>query len=371
MTPEEISRFRRKLEELVRVPSTRPVGGGDPARELEFFLGTHEPSWLTYSPVPLFVSIRRLMKYAADHDLRTQNLPRPQCSWAIDSGGFTELKMFGRWTMDEDEYATAVIDVMLRAGTPPTFVAAQDWMCEDVVIHGGTTRDGTFTGTGLSVQEHQERTVQNYVYLAREYSFVPWMPALQGQTLRDYLRHVDMYRAEGIDLADLPRVGLGSVCRREATQEIAELVDVLADLGLRLHGFGVKRGGFGLYGRRLRSADSLAWSERERWRQTWEVLQVQARRGCTHRAHKCQNCFLAALQWRDESLEALRTPQPMHRPPEPDPGNHRYAWALGGPAARRRAVIAPPATPYPKARTALITVPPAAAAQQLTLAFDP
>ena len=57
-------------------------------------------------------------------------------------------------------------------------------------------------------------------------------------------------------------VGLGSVCRRQATAEIDFITDELAGLGLRLHGFGVKALGLRQYADRHVSADSLAWSLR-------------------------------------------------------------------------------------------------------------
>ncbi|MBQ1165928.1 hypothetical protein KBZ21_48900, partial [Streptomyces sp. A73] len=62
------------------------------------------------------------------------------------------------------------------------------------------------------------------------------------------------------DLAAEPIVGLGSVCRRQATSEINEIVATLHSHGLRLHGFGVNTQGLSDYGPSLYSADSMAWS---------------------------------------------------------------------------------------------------------------
>jgi hypothetical protein len=63
-----------------------------------------------------------------------------------------------------------------------------------------------------------------------------------------------------VNLAALPRVGQGSVCRRQSTAEIAVIVTARARRGLRLHGFGVKTGGLHPYGHLLASADPMAWS---------------------------------------------------------------------------------------------------------------
>ena len=54
---------------------------------MKFFLGTHLPQWLGRIDVPLFVSHRML------HKRRT--FPRALGEWALDSGGFTEISMFG------------------------------------------------------------------------------------------------------------------------------------------------------------------------------------------------------------------------------------------------------------------------------------
>jgi hypothetical protein len=69
-------------------------------------------------------------------------------------------------------------------------------------------------------------------------------------------RCIDLYAQAGVRLADYPLVGLGSVCRRQATGEITEIVRSLGVV-LRLHGFGVKTSGLASYGRWLHSADSM------------------------------------------------------------------------------------------------------------------
>src|SRR5258708_24857810 len=112
--------------------------------------------------------------------------------------------------------------------------------------------------TGLSVAEHQARTVANYLELRELAPGLPFIPVVQGWRLADYLACAGLYRSAGVDLAGLPRVGLGSVCRRQSTAEIAVIVSALAGGGLRLHGFGVKTGRLHLYAHLLASAPSLA-----------------------------------------------------------------------------------------------------------------
>ena len=120
---------------------------------------------------------------------------------------------------------------------------------------------------------------------------------VQGWRLADYLACVDLYASAGVDLAALPRVGLGSVCRRQSTAEIAVIVTALAALGLRLHGFGIKTSGLGQYGHLLASADSMAWS--------YAARRAPALPGCTgHR--NCANCLTYATAWRTRILAADR-----------------------------------------------------------------
>ena len=100
----------------------------------------------------------------------------------------------------------------------------------------------------------------------------------------------------------MPLVGLGSVCRRQATGEIGAIAAELAGLGLRLHGFGVKQHGLTRYADHLFSADSLAWSYAARRR--------AALPGCTgHR--KCANCPRYALAWRQQVLAGLDGPRQL------------------------------------------------------------
>jgi hypothetical protein len=215
-------------------------------RTFTFYLGTHEPSWLTRVRFPLFVSHQRLRRY--------QTLPVARCLWALDSGAFSELSRHGRWTITPEEYIAAVR--RYRDGiTHLSWAAPQDWMCEPFMV----------ARTGLSLGEHQQRTVTNFLLLRQLAPDLPFIPVLQGWQLGDYVRCVGMYAVAGIDLRAEPLVGLGSVCRRQATAEIADLAERLHHLGLRLHGFGVKTSGLSRYGQYLASADSMAWSFRGRY----------------------------------------------------------------------------------------------------------
>lgn len=240
---------------------------------VHFYLGTHETSWLGRLDVPLFVSHRRLSKRS--------RLPVARCGWALDSGGFTEITMHGRWMTTMAEYVEATAHYAEDIGHLD-WAAPMDWMCEPFVIDK----------TGLSVREHQERTVQNYLDLQHR---GPFVPVLQGWTLADYERCIGLYSEAGVDLTAEAIVGVGSVCRRQSTGEIGRIMHMVYEAGISAHGFGVKKEGVARYGRYLASADSMAWSYRAR--RSWPLP------GCSHKS--CANCPRFALRWRDELLGPL------------------------------------------------------------------
>jgi hypothetical protein len=110
---------------------------------VNFWLGTHEVSWLGRTDVPLFVSRRRLA--------RQKKWARALGPWALDSGGFTELSMNRRWSITLGQYAAEVERWRDEIGNL-AWCAPMDWMCEPSIIRG----------TGLTVREHQARTIDNF-----------------------------------------------------------------------------------------------------------------------------------------------------------------------------------------------------------------
>jgi hypothetical protein len=247
---------------------------------VRFWLGTHEVRWLEEMTVPLFISRTRLEK--------RKRLPRARGPWALDSGGFTQLNQPPhRWTMGADEYVDLVKLYQSEVGNLK-WAAPQDWMCEPLIVEK----------TGLSVREHQERTVSNFLSLRDR---GPFIPVLQGWTLDDYEVCIDLYTEAGVDLTTVPLVGLGTVCRRQATPEIARIVGALTSRGLSLHGFGMKSRGLARVSHALTSADSMAWSTRGRM--AWHHERRQMCAG-GHRG-SCANCSAWALRWRDKVIAGM------------------------------------------------------------------
>lgn len=205
--------------------------------------------------------------------------------WALDSGAFTELSTHSKWTVSPEVYAKEVERFSEEIGNM-TFCTIQDWMCEPFMLRK----------TGLTVKQHQQFTTENWVELMSLSPDLPWLPVLQGWKPHEYLEHLELYEKYGLDLAEKPYMGVGSVCKRQHLDEIQSVFQSLHPY-IRSHGFGVKTQGLQKYGHLLESSDSMSWSFTAR-RQKLRLL------GCTTHIN-CANCLKFALLWRAELLETL------------------------------------------------------------------
>lgn len=206
-----------------------------------FYVGLHQPSDAKHFD-RAFVSVNRI---------RGRRKAIGAGAWIMDSGAFTELSQHGAYRHSVEQYATEIN----RWADDPTLIAAvaQDYMCEPFII----------AKTGLSVDEHQRRTIERYDDLrALVDPRIYIMPVLQGYAIADYLRHLEMY---GDRLARGAYVGVGSICKRNT--DITAIEEILTAIkrsrsDLRLHGFGLKTTALSSWVVRdcLHSADSMAWS---------------------------------------------------------------------------------------------------------------
>lgn len=220
---------------------------------MDFYVGA-DATWLGKARYPLMVSHGRLRA--------RKSYRRALAPWVCDSRMFSELQQYGRRTFSAESYAHHVRQYAREIGNL-RWVSPRDMMCEPAVISGGTFKGVTFAGTGLSVDIHQDMTVEDFVEL-RSMLDQPGdphvIPSLQGWEEWQYFRCLDKYERAGVDLRAEPVVGLGSTCRREGTKEVLRLVTELSAYGIRLHGYGAKTQGLAMYGHLLTSADSFAWS---------------------------------------------------------------------------------------------------------------
>lgn len=274
---------------------------------MKFYLGTHQPSWLARDlGVPFLVSHRRLAG--------RRSLPRASSSWALDSGGFTELSLHGRWRTDAATYVKAVRRYATEIGNLD-WAAPRDRMTEDHVL----------ARTGLSLRTHQHLTVVDYLRLRDLDPELPFIPVLQGQSITDYHRCADMYEERGVDLAALPLVGVGSVCRRQHTVEVERIVRSLAARGYKLHAFGAKVLGLARYADAIASSDSASWSLRGR--------HVP---GCTSTHRSESNCLRFALDWHTRLLATLTPSVPAEQQPVTAQSELSSSSAVPDLAERRR-----------------------------------
>jgi hypothetical protein len=118
---------------------------------------------------------------------------------------------------------------------------------------------------------------------------------LQGWTAADYWRHMEDYSAAGVELSELPRVGVGTVCRRQNTTLASAVLRTLAADGIQIHAFGFKLQGLASSASSIASADSLAWS--------YSARRNPPLPGHTHL--NCANCLEYALDWREDALSAI------------------------------------------------------------------
>lgn len=244
-----------------------------------FYLGTHMPGWLRQTDVPLFVSTRRLH--------HRKRLPRARGPVVIDSAGYSELSLYGEWRTTPERYVAYVRRYVAEIGRVE-WAAPQDWMCEPPVR----------ARTGKSILEHQALTIESVLTLRQMAPEIPWAPVLQGYALADYFEHVEAYARAGIDLRAETIVGVGTVCRRQATDEAVGILEALSGLGISLHGFGIKKQGVQRLAQHLTSADSMAWS--------FDARRMQ-RPTCGSLTHRnCANCLRFALRWRRDLLRGVR-----------------------------------------------------------------
>lgn len=215
-----------------------------------------------------------------------KNLPRARAPWLLDSGAFTEVAKNGRHTTPPHEYAKIIRRCVEDIGNL-VWAAPQDWMCEPHILKR----------TGYRVEDHQHLTVDNFCHLRELAPDLPIIPVLQGWTLADYQRCIRMYGYAGVDLSAEPVVGIGSVCRRQSTRDIMDIIGGVAAEGLPLHGFGVKTKGLALIGKYLFSADSMAWS--------FNARKHPPLPGHETRHKNCANCLPWALRWRHNVLKQL------------------------------------------------------------------
>jgi hypothetical protein len=243
----------------------------------KFYIGLHQITDAKHFDSAC-ISIRRL--YGRKKSLRCPDV-------LVDSSAFTELFLYGKYTKDSSVYAKELHRLHCEHVVHITAAVAQDYMCEEFMLKK----------TGLSVLDHQIRTIRRYDRLVLRLNELfdykvpfPVMPVLQGYTVPEYLRHVEMY---GKRLKDNMWTGVGSVCKRNSDPKA--IVLVLSSIkkrrpDLRLHGFGIKVTALkdGLVRELLESSDSQAWGT------------------ATYRKNRNQNDWREAMKYKEQVEKIMK-----------------------------------------------------------------
>lgn len=218
-------------------------GAVDQAEPLTVWIGadTNAFAW----GEPILVNYGRMRKL--------KNLPRASAPWALDCG-INEIMSNGTHLTTAEQYADHVRRYATEVGQLE-WVGPQDWP--------GAAR--VLALTGLTVHEHQRRTIESVKTLRRLLAGTAHVLAVvTGDTPEDYDRHIEMYLAAGIDLTRERLVGVGALLGRPAG-EVARIVRALHAAGIRMHGFGLKTGSLALIGHLLGSTDSTDWQREGRF----------------------------------------------------------------------------------------------------------
>lgn len=260
-------------------------------------LGTHMPNWAGLKYVPgtrmrlpdvLFYSVLRWWKRA-----QFPKLP-PGREILEDSGGYSVLTRYGRYPFTPREYLELRKRQRDAWGAQLGWCAGMDWMCEPEARRR----------TGLTVTQHQALTIENWEELCslaagKEHI----IPVLQGYSLGEYLDHVELYEKRGHDLRRVPLVGVGSVCRRQATDTVFVLLRTLHSWGLKLHAFGMSTPGLVRCWPFLVSTDSTAWSQAAR---RDRLLLPECRQSSSTGHRNCANCPRWAVRWHGARLKKIQ-----------------------------------------------------------------
>ena len=207
---------------------------------MKFFVGIHHPSDCVKVALPCVVSVNVLRKRKSGFEVG---------DWIMDSGAFSTLLTHSYYPHGPEEYAEQVE----RWKDNGNLLAAvtQDYMCET----------GMLAKTGMTVERHQELTIERYDALSKLVKDCHLMPVLQGDSIESYVRHLSDY---GKRITRQMWVGVGSMCRRGKLQEIEDILLTIKRVrpDILLHGFGLKTRALrsGLVRHLLWSADSMSWS---------------------------------------------------------------------------------------------------------------
>lgn len=248
---------------------------------MKFYVGVSSTSHIKYVPYRFLFSVSRLL----DRKSKINTFGK---EWILDSGGFTQLLLNGKYTFTIEDYIEIV-----KLQEPNIFVS-MDWMCEPWILKK----------TCKTIKDHLTFTVNNHIKIKELYNgSSKLMGVVQGYNKDDYLTHVDMLKEHGLIEEYM---GIGTLCRRQSTDDILNIPFLIKrnlPEWVKLHGFGVKTLALkkcGIYNL-LYSSDSESWSFLARKLQKRVVNEIGICKCdnsiCKSKAKNCANCGRYMRYW--------------------------------------------------------------------------
>ena len=147
-------------------------------------------------------------------------------SIAIDSGGFTAARRWGRYPWTAKQYADFVREE--SRDVPLDFCATMDYACEREVNRGIYPTN----------RERIEATISNEIACREADPGLPWLPVLQGNTQDE--RRLDLVLRSKEGLLPTDYAGIGSICSRNPKEGRSVIRFYGSQLpGVTYHGFGL------------------------------------------------------------------------------------------------------------------------------------
>lgn len=248
---------------------------------MKFYVGISSLTHIKDVPKYFMFSTNRLLKRKS----KINNLNK---EWILDSGGYTQLLLNGKYTFTIDDY------IKIITLQEPDYYVSMDWMCEPWMMEK----------TGKNIKHHLRKTIENHTKIKEIYDGnSKLMGVIQGYRKEDYLKCIDDLKAYGL----IERyMGIGTLCRRQATEEAMEIISLIKSnlpSWVKLHGFGIKTLAFKkkqvldmLY-----SADSHSWSFEGR-RLCRRIVNEDGDcecdgEKCFSKAKNCANCGRYMKHW--------------------------------------------------------------------------
>lgn len=207
----------------------------------------------------------------------------------VDSGGFHHMMNgTGEYHDTNMEYLEYILN------HDPHRFACRDYPCEPELLDK----------LGRTVKDHQERTLAEHIDMFDAVSgdqlSSKIVSVIQGWNPNQYLSHLDRLRDHGC-LGH--NVAIGSICRRNQDQEIAEIILRIREAlppNTNLHAFGVKSNvlQYQEIAKALDSADSAAYD--------YKVSNVPSER-FDGKSYTWRDCARAYLNWRYDLLSTIGT----------------------------------------------------------------